>query len=431
MKQPVRNEYKLWIFKEYLLPSKRFLLTVHTLTATQLSKLDTLADKYVKKWAGLPRSATNAVIHLKVGLDLRSISELYTETHATSHARTRLKGDKVINHVLDTTLQREGNYVRKKCTTSEAEITFREVLDLSTVQGEIPQFTGERASHLQNQFCQKIQTEVRNKVRCQSQEQWEEHARSLTVQGNILALAAAEKEDAVWKSYMYNLKAGTLKFLLNATIDTLPTAANLKRWKKTSSDLCKLCRGRQTTNHVLNDCSVGLNTGRWEWRHNCIVNYAVSSVDTSLYTVYSDLEGYKAAGGGSIPPEICITGQRPDIVILDEKTKTIHLFELTCPSEKNIEQRHLEKSNKYAHFLTDCTGYKSTVTCFEVSSKGFITTRNHNHLTSLHRFMKKSVKLSTFKKNISSLAVYASYHIWLCRSDASFPLPPFLPAPFQ
>ena len=74
-------------------------------------------------------------------------------------------------------------------------------------------------------------------MRCQSQEQWEEHARSLTVQGNILALAAAEKEDAVWKSYMYNLKAGTLKFLLNATIDTLPTAANLKRWKKTSSDL--------------------------------------------------------------------------------------------------------------------------------------------------------------------------------------------------
>ena len=41
----VRNEYKLWMFKEYLLPSKRFLLTVHTLTATQLSKLDTLADK--------------------------------------------------------------------------------------------------------------------------------------------------------------------------------------------------------------------------------------------------------------------------------------------------------------------------------------------------------------------------------------------------
>ena len=44
----VRNEYKLWIYKEYLLPSKRFLMTVHTLTSTQLSKLNTLTDKYIK-----------------------------------------------------------------------------------------------------------------------------------------------------------------------------------------------------------------------------------------------------------------------------------------------------------------------------------------------------------------------------------------------
>ena len=32
-KAMVRNEYKLWIYKEYLLPSKHFLLTVHNLTA--------------------------------------------------------------------------------------------------------------------------------------------------------------------------------------------------------------------------------------------------------------------------------------------------------------------------------------------------------------------------------------------------------------
>ena len=83
----VRNEYNLWMFKEYLLPSNHFLLTVHTLTPIKLSKLETVANIYVKKWAGLPQSATNAVIHLKGGLELRSISELYTGTHATSHAR--------------------------------------------------------------------------------------------------------------------------------------------------------------------------------------------------------------------------------------------------------------------------------------------------------------------------------------------------------
>ena len=100
------------------------------------------------------------------------------------------------------------------------------------------------------------------------------------------------------------MRAGTMKFLLNATINTLPTAANLKRWKKSSSDLCKLCKRRETTNHVLNGCKVSLDTGRFTWRHNCIVNYIVNSVD-SKYTVYSDLPGHTAAGGGSIPPEMC------------------------------------------------------------------------------------------------------------------------------
>ena len=32
------------------------------------------------------------------------------------------------------------------------------------------------------------------------------------------------QEDVLWKSYLFNLKAGTMKFLITATIDTLPTA---------------------------------------------------------------------------------------------------------------------------------------------------------------------------------------------------------------
>ena len=44
----IRPEYKLWILKNYLIPSKRFLLTVHTLTQTQLKTLDTLTDKAIK-----------------------------------------------------------------------------------------------------------------------------------------------------------------------------------------------------------------------------------------------------------------------------------------------------------------------------------------------------------------------------------------------
>ena len=114
---------------------------------------------------------------------------------------------------------------------------------------------------------------------------WREHIKSLTVQGNTLALAVAEQCDLSWQSYMFGLKQGSQ---CNASIDTLPTQANQKRWKKSTSDLCPLCRGRQTTNHVLNICKVGMDTGRWTWRHNNIVNYVVSSVDREKYIVYSD-----------------------------------------------------------------------------------------------------------------------------------------------
>ena len=90
-----------------------------------------------------------------------------------------------------------------------------------------------------------------------------------------------------------------------------------------------------------------------------MINYIVTNVD-SQFRVYSDLEGHTAAGGGSIPPELCVTTLKPDIVILDDKAKTIHLFELTCPSEHNIEQRHTEKSNKYAHFTTQLTSVNTS-----------------------------------------------------------------------
>ena len=37
---------------------------------------------------------------------------------------------------------------------------------------------------------------------------------------------------------------------------------------------------------------------------------------------------------GSIPPELCITVEKPDIVIQDKTNKFIHLFELSVPMSK-------------------------------------------------------------------------------------------------
>ena len=160
------------------------------------------------------------------------------------------------------------------------------------------------------------------------------------------------------------------------------------------------------------------------------MNYVIQCLDPNKFTIYSDLPGH-TVGAGSIPPEICITTQKPDIVILDKKQKIMHIFELTVPFEQNINQRHLEKSNKYAHFTTDCTNYTCTVTAFEVGSRGYISTRNHSALFTLHKFTKPGIKLSKFKSNISALALYSSYHIFITRNEEQFSQPPFLLPPFN
>ena len=86
------------------------------------------------------------------GLDVKAISELYKEVHTVSHTRTRLKGDPIVNSVIDATIQRESEYTRKKSTCIEAETVFKTALESNTVMGEMPTFTGAQAATLGTSF---------------------------------------------------------------------------------------------------------------------------------------------------------------------------------------------------------------------------------------------------------------------------------------
>ena len=98
------------------------------------------------------------------------------------------------------------------------------------------------------------------KVSFENETFWREHTETLIKQGHFLCLAMLKKSDMIWKSCIFNLNKGTLKFLLNSCLDTLPTQINLLQWEKSASDLCKLYlqagaelqgRRQETTNHIL------------------------------------------------------------------------------------------------------------------------------------------------------------------------------------
>ena len=48
---------------------------------------------------------------------------------------------------------------------------------------------------------------------------------------------------------------------------------------------------------------------------------------------------------------MCITNLKPDIVIVDKMKENLHIFELTCPLERNIDEWHKYKQKNMYIFV--------------------------------------------------------------------------------
>ena len=428
-KTAIRNEFKIEIYQIYILPSIRFLLTVHDIPKTYLLQLDTMVNQYLKTWAGLPRCATTAVLHLKTALNIKNISTLYTECHSVTHAATRLKGDDRVNVAIDNKIARELQYTRKKSVTVYAESVYTTAFNDNCVQGVIPGTTPENPPEgellptepvpdlpIPDQFITAVKKDVKTTVLVEDNTNIFEHVQTLVKQGKFLQLTKLEETDATWKSYIYNLPKGTMKWLLNSTIDTLPTKVNLKQWGKVTNDKC-FCQQRQTLNHILNCCKTSLKQGRYTMRHDSVLNYVAQCVDKTRYTCYIDIPGHQTPAGGTLPHSVTVSTLRPDIVIIDELKKKITVLELTVPGELRIEESNRLKGEKYQHFTTDIKTHTVSVLPFEIGSHtGYITQKNYATLRTLHKFCRKDIKLKQFIKNISSIVVLASYCIFNSRN---------------
>ena len=83
-----------------------------------------------------------------------------------------------------------------------------------------------------------------------------------------------------WRSEQFSFRRGVFQGdPLGSTIFSMvfnPVLMHLKNME----DKVQLCGNRGTTNHYLNCCKVLLNTDRYTWRHNNIVNFIVSNIDS-------------------------------------------------------------------------------------------------------------------------------------------------------
>ena len=99
----------------------RYYLSIHNMHKTHEDKLDSLARGYLKIWFNIQKNGVSdsSIFHPYM-LGMKAPSQMYKEAHAGVHTMIRMKGDEVVNHALDSRIEREPRWTRKSSTICEA-----------------------------------------------------------------------------------------------------------------------------------------------------------------------------------------------------------------------------------------------------------------------------------------------------------------------
>ena len=359
-------------------------------------------------------------------LGTQAPSQLYIEAHAGNYAMMRTKGDPLVNHALDSRLERESEWTRKYSTISAVHQMWQSNLEADKVQ----------APHENDTYTMKekkaeiAKKAMKKSIQKETVIKWNTKVKKLTFQGDFLKLLIEEEQDVTWKSISNNIPKGVLSFALKACSNGLNTPDNLKRWGIRKTDKCGLCGQRSNLEHILNWCPVALKEGRFLWRHNSVLNLMAKLIKagkSESLEMYADLPDLWL-NGGTVPPDILVTSLRPDLVIINREEKKIELMDLTCSFEKNIDQAHIRKSDGYNDLKLDIQkeGWTVYLTPYEVGSRGQVTKRNKDSIIKVLKRNKVKTNNSKLFKDMSKISLLCSYSIFQAHSVPLWRDPPLL-----
>ena len=230
----------------------------------------------------------------------------------------------------------------------------------------------------------------------------------LQVQGQWTRWMNYVQQDFSWASLMA-MPANLTSFCLASTYDTLPSPANLKRWRITTETMCTLCsKDVCTTTHILEACKVSLQQGRYTFRHDTVLRGVIQVVKTFILNIKDTVptspkssikffrKGTKVPRKRTppvgilhhasdwilladlkktycFPVHIAFTQLRPDITIFSNSLRKVILIELTCPCEENMESWHGTKIDKYSALKTiiESKGWCVELFAVEVGARGY------------------------------------------------------------
>ena len=189
-----------------------------------------------------------------------------------------------------------------------------------------------------------------------------------------------------------------------------------------------MCDSKETLLHVLNNCSQKLD--RYTWRHNSVLNAITNLIKPILpcdYELFADLP-HLLKGNTTLPHDVYVTKLKPDIVLINRSTCDIVIIELTVPFESVIKDAHSRKVTKYSDLVGDLeiAGYKVTLFCIEIGSRGQIDKDNIKYIKSLFHHLNAKVSVQTIRATLCKIVLVCSFVIYYSKYDVNWSDPSYV-----
>ena len=396
---PLSRQQKLKIYRLAICPRLTWLLAMADLPLTWVERtLELMVTRFLKRWCGLSRSADSARIFLSKasgGLDVPSITTCFKKAQVSRYSQLMTSTDSTCRFLAERKHARDTGTHKKLKPTKEVIATMKEYPNATKT---------------------KLASEARKRVASSDERVLIDHASSLVKEGHLFA--TSEGGDELWSDTALSLTEHHFAFAMGAAVDSLPHNANLCTWRKLSSNLCPTClklgqQKRQTLAHVLSHCQAALQHGRYNTRHDRVLQILHQHMQENCpkgTTVVVDLDEQPYQLPADLPTDL-----RSDLVVLSPGR--LHIFELTICWENNFLSSRLRKESKYLHLLevAQRSGRQATLHTIQVGCRGFLDTKSLHPLFTLLQTSQRDQR--TVMKQIIRATIEESHVIWALRNQ--------------
>ena len=436
------GRYKAWMFQHMLLPRIMWPLTIYNIPESKVEEMQTRITGHLKRWLGLPRSLSTACMYSRSGKLQLPYTELSEEVKAAKARLYTTFEESEDPCVRGANLKVDGG--RKSDTPGSVE-DAKSRLRMKEIVG-IPNKGKEGLGMNPRKYYSSSTKEERRTMVVDTIREAEEDRRrvkmaSLAKQGAHTRWEVPEKK--LSHRDIITTSETSLKFLVKAVYDLLPTPSNKNIWYG-GEETCKLCGENGTLSHILSGCKLALN--RYTWRHNqvlrqialgvnarCVIHnnqvrreekkiefvkagekraLTHNRVPSSFLDGANDWKLMVDLGGNlKVPRQIADTNQRPDMMLISESMRLAGVIELTVPREDRVEVSGELKKMRYAPLQEQgkANGWKVHVWAVEVGCRGFPAASMASFLKDIGMAGSERNRLL---KRIGDEAMMASRRIW-------------------